>query len=268
MKKILKSFFVLTIIVSAWYSSGFFASAAPYFNKVFELKQPDNSKVQVVVSGDEYYQEIEGLNGYTLCRDSKGWICYAKLNQDGTQYISDGQAYKGEKDIVQGGISKHIRISNESISKIRQATMKSLHPNSTSSICLAGNTVKASAVTNQNYISSASDSAVSKDLVNGVTILIDFPDQKSDISKDEIDNFFNQTGYTGFNNNGSVKDYFYDVSGGKMIYRNIVVGFYTAKYPKAHYDNPNLDESICGSELGEEALKWLVSTNIDLSALT
>lgn len=268
MKKILKCFFVLTIIVSVWYSSEFFVSAAPYFNKVFEFKQPDNSKVQVVVSGDEYYQEIEGLNGYTLCRDSKGWICYAKLNQDGTQYTSDGQVYKSGKDVVKGGISKHIRISNESVSKIRQATMKSLQSNSAGSSYLPQNTIKTSGGTDQKYINSSSDSVDSKDLVNGITILIDFPDQKSDISKDEIDNFFNQTGYTGFNNNGSVKDYFYDVSGGKMIYRNMVVGFYTAKYPKAHYDNPNLDEETCGSELGEEALKWLISSNIDLSSLT
>ena len=46
----------------------------------------------------------------------------------------------------------------------------------------------------------------------GLCLLVEFPDVPHTISRQEVDHFCNQTGYTGFGNNGSVRDYFYEVS--------------------------------------------------------
>jgi len=45
------------------------SSAVPVAGKTFSLLQPDGSRVKVRIWGDEYYQVVESLNGYTLIRD-------------------------------------------------------------------------------------------------------------------------------------------------------------------------------------------------------
>ena len=40
--------------------------------------------------------------------------------------------------------------------------------------------------------------------------------------------------YKGFNNNGSIREYFLDVSGKKMDYTNLLVGYYKAQKPKTY----------------------------------
>ena len=58
--------------------------AAPIFHKEYELRQPDGSLVSTFVSGDEFYQDVETADGYSLIRDSvTKWICYAKVSDDG-----------------------------------------------------------------------------------------------------------------------------------------------------------------------------------------
>jgi M6 family metalloprotease-like protein len=69
--------------------------------------------------------------------------------------------------------------------------------------------------------------------IKGLTILIDFPDQQANITQAQIDNMLNQQNYTGFSNNGSVRDYYYGVSGGAIEYTNLVTAYYRAHYNKA-----------------------------------
>ncbi|MCL2049049.1 MAG: hypothetical protein FWG87_10005, partial [Defluviitaleaceae bacterium] len=74
--------------------------------------------------------------------------------------------------------------------------------------------------------------------IYGVTIIVDFPDTKAtqpSFSIAEVEAYLNEEGYTGFGNNGSVRDYFLDVSGGAIDYRNKVF-YYEAEYDKDYYD--------------------------------
>ncbi len=62
--------------------------AAPVAGEVFEVKQPNGERVQVRIWGDEFYQVVESLDGYTLTRDNAtGRICYAKLSADQRQNV-------------------------------------------------------------------------------------------------------------------------------------------------------------------------------------
>ncbi|HWA71930.1 MAG TPA: M6 family metalloprotease domain-containing protein [Polyangiaceae bacterium] len=72
-------------------------------------------------------------------------------------------------------------------------------------------------------------------VVKGLTILVDFSDQASAYSKDEIDAWLNQSGYSKFGLKGSVRDYYLNQSNGKVDYQNEVHGFYRAKQPKSYY---------------------------------
>jgi M6 family metalloprotease-like protein/MYXO-CTERM domain-containing protein len=72
-------------------------------------------------------------------------------------------------------------------------------------------------------------------VVRGLTILVDFSDQASAYSKEEVDAWLNQAGYSKFGLKGSVRDYYLNQSNGKVDYKNEVHGFYRAKQPKSYY---------------------------------
>jgi M6 family metalloprotease-like protein len=75
-----------------------------------------------------------------------------------------------------------------------------------------------------------------KGVVWGLTILVDFSDQAPAFPKPDIEAWLNQRNYTGGGNNGSIRDYYWDVSNGQVDFQNDVVGFYRAKKPKSYYE--------------------------------
>ena len=72
-------------------------------------------------------------------------------------------------------------------------------------------------------------------VVRGLTILVDFSDQSAAYTKTDIEAWLNQEGFTGFGLKGSVRDYYFGQSRGKVDYQNEVHGFYRAKNPKSYY---------------------------------
>lgn len=278
MRKYIKFFAYAIVSLSMIFMISTVSLAAPYNNKRCELAQPDGSLVEVIVSGDEYYQHIESLDGYTLCRDEIGWICYAQLNEEQTDYVPTEKVYQtnvilnsndfiNENSINNAALSnepleKHLKIKNEAIEEKANAVRERLN---------AMNFINTSQITvdsNSNGLLIANAEATND--VKGLTILVDFSDSRSAISKSRIENFFNGIGYTEFNNNGSIRDYFYDVSGGKVTYTNTIVGFYTAKKPKSYYDDiyEATGSYTKAYELVDEVINWLKTTDYDLSGLT
>lgn len=296
LRKIVRKTLVATVFTGILLFLGSWVYAAPYVDRIMEFKQPDDSVVEVKVTGDEYYQHVESLDGYTLCRDPEtGWICYADLNSDQTELVSSGEIYRGVNNELQqsaalkgvdnaiqqsavlkgvdnslqksaaiqgineGTRQKHLEIKPELIAQKRNEVRDKLLPKQD----LQNTTTQRSS---PNLTSASSLSAPPPRNVIGLTILIDFPDVTSSISKTDIDNMFNKVGYTGYGNNGSIRDYFYDVSGGKLTYTNTITGFYRAKKPKSYYDSGS--DYSRALELAYEALSWLDSTGFDFSTLT
>ncbi len=266
MKKASKLSLAILSMIIAILAFGVVISAAPCINREVQLTQPDGTKVKVLVTGDEFYQHVESIDGYTLCMDDKtGWIHYADVNADGTEFVPSGVIYQGtaKGDIsIQGksSLAKHQQISSESIRKKREHTKKLLNLDKTST-----NASIASAEISGPAVLPAGQTTGN---VLGLTILINFPDQQSTVSKTDITNLFNQTGYTGYGNNGSVRDYYYSVSGEKLTFTNTITGFYTAKHPKSYYNDPNIVFASRAAELVTEALQWLDSTGFNFASLT
>jgi M6 family metalloprotease-like protein len=102
----------------------------------------------------------------------------------------------------------------------------------------------------------------------GLTLLIDFSDEPATIGRDEVEAFCNQTGYNGFDNQGSVRDYFLDVSDRKLDYTNIVAPYYRAKQPRSYYTNETIAQPLRAVELIREALDALVDQGFDSSQVT
>ena len=94
----------------------------------------------------------------------------------------------------------------------------------------------------------------------GVTIIIDFPDMPGIMSKAEIENYLNQTGYNNYAANGSIKDYWFDVSNGKVTYTNTVYGYHRASKPNSYYADGTKSMGGITQELINEALGALKNT--------
>lgn len=207
--------------------------SAPHINEHFQFIQPDNSLVDVVVNGDEYYQRVESPEGYTLIRNEDGWISYAKLSSDSSKLIP-AELYDGSKRTFRG--AKHLELSRKTIGKLRQKKIEQLE--------LAEQKERAS---NRYSIQ------VGEKL--GLTMLVDFSDEQFTLTKDQIDTAINQY----------VKEYFYNISSGKLIFKNEIVGIYRAKHPKSYYDSESSPKKI---ELLAEALNWLDKNDFDFSKIT
>ncbi len=225
------------------------ASAAPVWGDVFQLRQPDGSLVSVRIWGDEYYQVVESLDGYTLVRDPQtGVICYAALSNDARSLVSTGVVIDSPGKAALR-LKPHLRIS----------------PDAARAEAFAA---RARALARMPKAKAGSSSGPpDQGNVQGICLLVEFPDELHTIPPADVDALCNQPGYTANGNNGSVRDYYYDVSNGALTYTNFVPGaYYMALHDKAYYDNPAEDNGPKAIELITEALNALDAQGFDFSA--
>ncbi len=200
--------------------------AAPMQGEVlYNIKQPDGKNVSVLYFGDEFFVTMESPDGYTLIENSDGWLTYAMLNADKSAYIPTDNIYSGVSASRSVG-ERHLRINPTAMRAKVEAGRKALG-------------VPTLNQSRANFRARKPLPAIRNgvDTIIGLTVLIDFPDEKSTLTKGQIEDFVNKENYNDFNNNGSIRDYFYDVSNQKWIYLNVVTEFYTTKNNKSHYDH-------------------------------
>ena len=261
-----KPFFLITIVIGLLIQLPL--SSAPYFGQRFNFEQPDGRLVPVNVYGDEFFQRVESIDGYTLIRDPKTqWIEYAKLSAAGTHFDPSGIRYTGltqspsKTQLMAPGtttpISKGIRLPASAIEEIVKTNQKKLGVTTQTFHQLRLQRGTSPLQQKSNYAYAAGN-------VIGLTIIIHFPGEPQVVNATEITNFLNQTGYSGNGNNGSIKDFFYTVSGGAITYTNIVKE-YTAKNPKSYYDTTVKNRV---SELIHEALTAIDAAGFNYSQLT
>lgn len=176
--------------------------------------QPSGDSVSVRLFGTELYIDAESEDGYTLIRDEEsGYVCYAMLSADGDEYASTGIKYNGGE--APSGLNlivkPHIRLSAESRNKIIENNEKKLGLDSPVSELRAATALP--------------------DTVYGVTLMIDFPDRKFSVSRDDVETFLNSSEKTVYGNARSIKEHFRWLSGGKLTYINYL--------PKEIYHAPN-----------------------------
>ncbi len=89
---------------------------------------------------------------------------------------------------------------------------------------------KTTAVTNQSHY------AAPKGKIYSLTLLVDFSDQAAPVTVSEVEEWLNKEGFNRDGCNGSVRDYYLDVSNGQLDLTNEVYGWYRAKHPKSWYE--------------------------------
>jgi len=221
------------------------AAAAPVFGESVTLVQPDGTAIAARVWGDEYHQRIEDLAGYTLVRDpATGWIHYARLA--GEELVPAG-ARAGEP--VPADLLPGVRLPGEVVASRVAAARK------------AAGVVPPPPGAKIDYPLPASTGEV-----RAIALLVDFSDQPGTIEPAEIDRFLNEVGYAGGGNNGSVRDYYRDVSGGRLdLTHEVPTFYYRAAHPKEWYESPNESPGWRARQLVTEALQDLERRGFDFS---
>ncbi|OPZ14625.1 MAG: hypothetical protein BWZ10_01875 [candidate division BRC1 bacterium ADurb.BinA364] len=207
--------------------------------------------IEARIWGDEFYQTVESLDGYTLVRDPQsGYICYAEMDSTGERLVSTG-VRAGEPQDRRPQLPKGLRESRETV---RAAVAKARE----SFAALDG-------APDEARRGLAPASAV-EGAIEGLCLIVDFPDFPGTIPPSSVDAFCNQIGYNQDGRNGSVRDYFHDVSNGRLTYTNYVPpAYYTAIHNKSYYDDNSLSAGIRGRELVLEALNALEAGGFDFS---
>jgi M6 family metalloprotease-like protein len=242
--------------------------SAPFINEEFTFTNPDGTTLQVRGTGNQYYAVFETLDGYTVVQDpDTGFYKYAKLSDDQSELVAT-DAKVGEADPRSLGLVPHLRIQQDSArEKIQQSPLQQVGKSRwqvrreqkktqlrETMRTTAPEALPAGTVTVGSYV--------------GLCILIRFPDVADTVSQTEISNFCNLPGYSGFGNNGSVRDYFFDNSRGKLTYTNAVTKYYTAAHNRSYYTDPAISYGTRARELIIEALNWLKADGFNFNQLS
>ena len=215
------------------------------FGETLTFTQADGTSVRLQVFGDEIYARYEDLNGYAVIYDDElGVFCYARLAAG--QYRSTGVEVG---DPPPRGLPRHLQESPEVIrAKSTAEEIKRAAPSRRGASDEIVRTFGPNHGLLQGRVLAAGD-------VLGLTIMVNFADLASTVTRADLEAMLNGENYTRNGNICSAREYFRRVSSGKLNYRNVVVGPYTLSRNKAFYVN-NL--------LVEEALQLAVDDGLDL----
>jgi M6 family metalloprotease-like protein len=249
--------------------------AAPMDGEWMDFEQPDRSPIKLKVYGDEFYARLETGDGYTVVKDpDSGWFCYAELSASGDDLVSTGIPYASggvppqpSPPALAAHLKRSRRFPSEKRLRLKAGRRKAIGAENrrklreleaqpapgTQSAPAPADPIQASALTGA---------------VRGLTLLIQFPDVPGTIPQATVEAFCNQPGWAQWSNNGSVHDFWYDVSGGKIDYTNQVTGYYTARNPRSYYTDNTVSFGTRARELITEALNALNAQGFDFSTLS
>lgn len=241
--------------------------STPFINEEFTFTNPDGSTIKVRGWGNQYYAVFETLDGYTVAQDPEtGFFKYAQLSDDKNELLPT-DAKVGEVDPQSLGLQPHIRIRRES-AKQKALSAPMLQKPSRWQVRRAQKKTQLREVTPTTAPEALPRSTVTVGNYIGLCILIQFPDVPGTISQQEVNNFCNLPGYNGFSNNGSVRDYFYDNSRGKLTYTNVVTQYYTAAHNRSYYTDEAISYGTRARELIVEALNSLKGQGFNFGQLS
>lgn len=237
----------------------------PYRGKQFLFKQPDGTQLYVQGWGDQYHALFRTLDGHLVVRNPvTGFYDFASIAQ-GHQLQPTG--LRAGIDAIQpsplsgkmfsAAETKSLILSNPGLPQtLSRWRVRSERKRRISHASMPGN------------LALAPPSRKTVGTFVGLCILIEFPDVPGTISPSQVEAFLNARPYTGFGNNGSVREYFRDISGGRLDYSSIVTPYITAQQPRDYYTDPAVQQPIRAYELIGEALSSLQAGGFDFSRLT
>ncbi|MEJ6951711.1 M6 family metalloprotease domain-containing protein [Natronospora cellulosivora (SeqCode)] len=272
--KFRSSVFAVTVVLLVLVMLSGNVLGAPVYEEEMMMRQPNGAEVMTIVTGDEYYLHVESIDGYTLVEDEYGWLSYAYLSEDGNELLSTGIRYWGDEinDLYYNNqeIPKHIQISNEALREKINKAIEELHGHETEMSTDSGEVYGFSQIMS---LSVEEDPGIMDRIplnpvsgeITGLTVVVDF----SDTNRQEYNNYdydLNDVrdlmnGFDGepkFGINGSVKDYFHDMSGGELILRHEVLGYYDAGHSDQYKTRSDVKKLI------DDVIDYVKENHVDV----
>lgn len=241
----------------------------PFFGQEFSFTQPDGTQLRVRGWGNQHRARFETLDGFTVIKNpSSGFYEFATTSPDGERLVPTG-AKPGSDDPTTLGLAASLRASREVVLTEAETAGGLRKPRWQTRVeerKLAQRSVSR-ALLNEEIVAAPPGRHTIGDYV-GLCLLIQFPDVAPSVNENQVHDYCNQVGYNGFGNNGSVHDYFFDVSNGKLRYTTVVAPFYTAQHPRSYYTDPSVPYGSRAADLVREALTFHRNNGFDFSRLT
>jgi len=238
MKKII---FVIMLLFSA-----VITFADPAWPDSVLVHQPDGTNLWVYDRGDEFYNWTESTDGYPIVRNNSGIFEYASIESKQLQpsgvKVHNVQEKASDEDSFAkrqlAAVRKNLKKANSNVKRIG-AQHRSLG-------------IPSSPVVGTRKV---------------LTILAQFTDKPFTYNATNFDSIMNTIGYTGHENAGSVRDYYYENSYGQLTIQSVVIGPFTAAHNSVYYSRPQGSTGDHAADLVLEAINWADTQGIDFNTL-
>ena len=222
------------------------AIAVPAYPEKIAFRQPGTeTTVNIYLKGDERVHWAETEDGYSLLHSDDGSLVYAIRDKDGNMIPSNFMATDIEQrsDEVLKLLKvtpKHLRFSKQQINDMLSIWKQ---------------------------VEDAKSGPKAMTDVTGekkfLVILFAFNDKPMAHNKMHFKFLFNQVNYTTGNRTGSVRDYYYDVSGGLFTLRVDIVGPYIGKHNTAYYGDSDYGYQAFAREAVDSAAQEVDFSDYD-----
>lgn len=241
--------------------------STPFRNKLFTFTQPDGTEFEVIGNGDQHHAVFETLDGHTVVKDpTTGFYQFAILSVDGEELEASG-ARVDRFDAQALNLTPHVRASSASVRGLAEERFRLMTGGRRCEQRCEHHRQQARAAGTDGLVAAPPSRGTIGD-ISGLCLLVDFSDDEATITQQEVADFCNQEGYSANGNNGSVRDYFHDNSGGMLTYTNVVTAYYRARQPKSHYTDPSIQYGVRARQLIKEALDQLSNQGFNFAQLS
>jgi M6 family metalloprotease-like protein len=235
------------------------AQAARFADRI-HYTQPDGTVLELRGEGNEYQAVYESLDGYTVVfvPEVRAYH-YATLSPAGDALVSAGLPV-GQGNPGELGLAQHLRI-NPGVAR-EQARQARAEFESRMAIRERWTELKTSRQENPGLQPKMLRYGPTLGTKCGLTLLIDFDDTPTTLSVSAVEAFLNGDHYSANGNKGSVKEYYTEVSNGKVLYTNLVIGFIRIPktlHPRDYYNDLNHYASLPTTELIRDAIRILTN---------
>lgn len=215
------------------------AFAVPAKRVKRQVQQPDGSVLTVMLRGDENFHYTSTEDGQPLVQRADGAYCYATLDSNGKLTASAQVAH----DVESRGAAElsFLNYYTAESQKVRSLGMERVKQRNARRMARLANrgVVDASGKPVRRVMAGATggEGIGVTGKRKGLVILVNFKDKKmqSKHTQAEWNDYFNKVGYNKYGNNGSVHDYFYAQSYGKLDLEFDVIGPVTVSKNMASY---------------------------------
>lgn len=215
------------------------AFAVPAKRVKRQVQQPDGSVLTVMLRGDENFHYTSTEDGQPLVQRADGAYCYATLDSNGKLTASAQVAhYVESRGAAELSFLNYYTAESQKVRSLGLERAKQRNARRMARLANRG-VVDASGKPVRRVMAGATggEGIGVTGKRKGLVILVNFKDKKmqSKHTQAEWNDYFNKVGYNKYGNNGSVHDYFYAQSYGKLDLEFDVIGPVTVSKNMAAY---------------------------------